>query len=185
MRIVGGAMRGRALPASVAAGTRPTSDRLREAIFNVLAHGHDDACKGARVLDLYAGTGAMGLEALSRGARFAVLVDLSAAARGAMRANVEALGCAGTARIFRRDATKLGNVAPNEPFSLVFCDPPYGEGLVKPALQSALSGGWLVPGALVVVEAEAGAADLLPEGFEELDSRLYGETQVVFARVAC
>jgi 16S rRNA (guanine966-N2)-methyltransferase len=102
-----------------------------------------------------------------------------------MRANVEALGCAGTARIFRRDATKLGNVAPNEPFSLVFCDPPYGEGLVKPALQSALSGGWLVPGALVVVEAEAGAADLLPEGFEELDSRLYGETQVVFARVAC
>ena len=184
MRIVGGTLRGRALPGSVAAGTRPTSDRLREAIFNVLAHGHADACKGARVLDLYAGTGAMGLEALSRGARFAVLVDLSAAARGAMRANVEALGCAGTARIFRRDAMKLGAVAPHDPFSLVFCDPPYGRDLATAALASAAKGGWFAPGALVVVEEATGAALTLPAGLTLLEERDYGDTRVVFARAA-
>jgi 16S rRNA (guanine966-N2)-methyltransferase len=182
MRIVSGRFKGRTLTGPSTSAVRPTSDRLRESIFNVLAHAHDDPIEGARVLDLFAGTGAMGLEALSRGASYALFVDDSAEGRGLVRANVDALGVAGITKVFRRDATKLGPVHPNAPFSLVFCDPPYGRDLAAPALTAARDGGWLEPGALIVVEESAGSALVLPEGFEELDRRTYGDTQVVYAR---
>ena len=126
MRIVGGRLRGRALSAPKSQAIRPTADRLRESLFNILAHGYGDPVSGARVLDLFAGTGALGLEAISRGAAFALFVDDGAEARALLRANVEALGLGGVTRIFRRDATKLGPAHPVEPFALVFLDPPYG-----------------------------------------------------------
>ncbi|HEX8663121.1 MAG TPA: 16S rRNA (guanine(966)-N(2))-methyltransferase RsmD [Beijerinckiaceae bacterium] len=182
MRIVGGRFRGRALSGPRSDAIRPTSDRLRETIFNVLAHPYDDPVAGARVLDLFAGTGAMGLEALSRGAAFALFVDEGAEARGIIRANVEALGIGGATRLFRRDATRMGQAAPNTPFSLVFCDPPYGKDLASRALRSCAEGGWLEPGALVVVEEAQGAEVTLPVGFAEIEQRDYGETKVVFGR---
>src|SRR5690349_17458859 len=123
MRIVGGRLRGRALAAPKTQGIRPTADRLRESLFNILAHAYGDPVSGARVLDLFAGTGALGLEAISRGASHAQFVDDGAEARALIRQNVEALGVAAVTRIFRRDATKLGAVHPVEPFSLVFLDP--------------------------------------------------------------
>jgi 16S rRNA (guanine966-N2)-methyltransferase len=181
MRIVGGRLRGRALAGPGSDRVRPTSDRLRETIFNVLAHAYGDPVAGARVLDLFAGTGAMGLEALSRGAAFALFVDDSAAARGLIRQNIEALGLGGETRLFRRDATRTGKAA-NAPFSLAFCDPPYGKNLAPKALASCTAGGWLAPGALVVVEEAQGVEVALPEGFTELERRDYGETKVVFGR---
>src|SRR5918997_3509523 len=127
MRIVGGRFRGRTLAAPRTRAIRPTADRLRESLFNILVHGYDDPITGARVLDLFAGTGALGLEAMSRGAAFALFVDDGAEARALIRGNVEALGLGGTTRIFRRDAAKLGPAHPVEPFSLMFADPPYGQ----------------------------------------------------------
>src|ERR1700751_1226017 len=165
MRVVGGRLRGRALAAPKSQAIRPTSDRLRESLFNILAHGHGDPVTGARVLDLFAGTGALGLEAMSRGARFALFIDDGAEARALMRANVEALGLGGMTRIFRRDATKLGAAHPVEPFSLVFLDPPYGPGLPQRAPPSLGAGGWLTADALVVVEEAADAGFRVPEGF--------------------
>lgn len=182
MRIVGGRFRGRPLKGPRSDAIRPTSDRLRETIFNILAHAYDDPVAGARVLDLFAGTGAMGLEALSRGAAFALFVDEGAEARGLIRENVEALGLGGATRLFRRDATRMGPAAPNAPFSLVFCDPPYGRELAPRALSACAAGGWLVPGALVVVEEAQGAVVTLPEGFEEAERRDYGETRVLIGR---
>lgn len=182
MRIVGGRFRGRALHGPRGDAIRPTSDRLREAIFNVLAHGHDDRCADARVIDLFAGTGALGLEALSRGATFALFVDQGADARAAIRANVEALGLGGVTRLFRRDATRLGDAPPGSRFSLAFLDPPYGRGLAGPALVALVGGDWLDPGALCVVEEAADAVIEWPEGFDVLDRRTYGDTQVAFGR---
>ncbi|CAH1654932.1 Ribosomal RNA small subunit methyltransferase D [Hyphomicrobiales bacterium] len=180
MRIIGGDHKGRRLAAPKSSAVRPTSDRLRETVFNVLAHGYDDPVPGARVLDLFAGTGALGLEALSRGAAFAILVDDGTEARGLMRANVETLGVAGVTRILRRNATHMGPVMPLEPSTLVFCDPPYGKGLAERALISAAEGGWLAPDAIVVVEEAAGAGFTVPGGFAMLDRRDYGETEVIF-----
>jgi 16S rRNA (guanine966-N2)-methyltransferase len=184
MRIVGGQHRGRTLVAPRTRDIRPTSDRLRESLFNILVHGHGDPVTGARVLDLFAGTGALGLEAMSRGAAFALLVDDGAEARALIRENVETLGLGGTTRIFRRDATKLGDVHPNEPFSLVFLDPPYGRGLGGQALASARAGGWLMRDALIVVEEAAEAAFAVPEGFTEIERRRYDDTEIVFLTVA-
>ena len=184
MRIVGGQHRGRTLVAPRSRDIRPTSDRLRESLFNILAHGYDDPVTGARVLDLFAGTGAFGLEAMSRGAAFALLVDDGAEARALIRENVERLGLGGTTRIFRRDATKLGDVHPNEPFSLVFLDPPYGRGLAGQALVSARAGGWLTPDALIVVEEAAAAAFTAPDGFMEIERRRYDDTEIVFLNIA-
>jgi 16S rRNA (guanine966-N2)-methyltransferase len=180
VRIVGGKFKGRALkgPGSDSRAIRPTSDRLREALFNVLAHAYDDAAADARVLDLFAGTGALGVEALSRGARFALFVDDGAEARACLRENVEAFGLGGQTKIFRRDATKLGPAIAHGPFDLVFADPPYGKGLGERALTSARDGGWLKPGALVVWEESAEAEIVAPEGFEELERRAYGDTAV-------
>ncbi len=182
MRIVGGRLRGAALAGPRGQAIRPTSDRLREAIFNILAHGFDDPVEGARVLDLFAGTGALGLEALSRGARSVLFVEEDAAARGLIRRNIEALGATGATRIFRRDATRLGPAGRIEPFSLVFLDPPYGRGRGERALAEAAEGGWLAPGALIVWEEAAKAALEVPTGFVAVETRVYGDTQVVFLR---
>jgi 16S rRNA (guanine966-N2)-methyltransferase len=184
MRVVGGRLRGRPLAGPKSDAIRPTSDRLRETIFNVLAHGYGDPVAGARVLDLFAGTGAMGIEALSRGAAFCVFVDDGAQPRGLIRENVEALGLGGATRLFRRDATRMGPAGPNPPASLVFCDPPSGKDLAPRALRSCAEGGWLSPGALAVVEEAQGAAMTLPGGFEDLERREYGDTAVLFARYA-
>jgi 16S rRNA (guanine966-N2)-methyltransferase len=182
VRIVGGRFRGRALKGPSSDAIRPTSDRLRETIFNILAHGYGDPVAGARVLDLFAGTGAMGLEALSRGAAFALFVDESAGARGLIRENVEALGVGGQSRLFRRDATRMGPADATDPFSLVFCDPPYGRGLAERALASCAAGGWLTEDALVVVEEAQGVAVKLPAPFSEIETRDYGETKLAFGR---
>ncbi len=200
MRIIAGRHRGARLASPAGRAIRPTSDRVREALFNILAHGlpapgSDGAegagegsspaftLEGARVLDLFAGTGAMGLEALSRGAAFALFVETSAEARGLIRRNIEALGLTGAARIFRRDATRLGPIGRMAPFDLVFCDPPYGAGLGERALAAAVAGGWLAPGAIVIWEesAEAGADIALPEGLAEIDRRVWGDTQAIIA----
>jgi 16S rRNA (guanine966-N2)-methyltransferase len=183
MRIVGGRLRGRVLAAPRSATIRPTADRLREALFNILAHAYGDPVTDARVLDLFAGTGALGLEALSRGAAFALLIDDAAAARALMRDNVETLGLGGGARIFRRDATALGAVHPLDPFGLAFLDPPYGKGLAERALTSAQAGGWLLPEALVVVEEAADAGFMPPAGFAEIERRRYDDTEFIFLRV--
>lgn len=182
MRIVGGALRGRALHAPRSQSIRPTSDRLRESVFDILAHAYGDPVSGSAVVDLFAGTGALGLEALSRGAARALFVDDGAEARALLRANIEALGLGGVTRVFRRDATKLGLAPPGETFSLVFLDPPYGKGLATRALASLLAGGWLAPGALLVVEEAADAIVELPEGLSRLDQRRYGDAQIVLAQ---
>src|SRR5215468_2958327 len=177
MRIVGGRLGGRTLAAPKSNAIRPTSDRLRESLFNILAHRYGDAVAGARVLDLFAGTGALGLEAISRGAAFALFVDDAAEARALIRENVAALGLGGVTRIFRRDATKLGPAHPVEPFSLAFLDPPYGQGLAVAALIAARDGGWLAPGALIAVEEAAKSAFAAPPGFSELERRAYDDTE--------
>lgn len=183
MRIVGGQHRGRALAAPRTRDIRPTSDRLRESLFNILAHAYGDPITGARVLDLFAGTGALGLEAISRGAAFALFVDEGAEARALLRENVTTLGFGGTTKIFRRDASKLGDAHPIEPFSLVFLDPPYGRGLAEQALISARAGGWLAPDALIVVEEAADAAFAAPDGFTEVERRRYDDTEIVLLHV--
>ena len=182
MRVVGGRLRSRPIAGPKCDGLRPTADRLREALFNILAHAYGDPVSGARVLDLFAGTGALGIEAASRGATFVLFVDDGVEARALLRNNAEALGLGGTTRIFRRDATKLGPVHPLDPFTLAFLDPPYRKGLAEKALASAREGGWLKPAALVVVEEAADAAFKAPEGFEELERRQYDDTELIFLR---
>ncbi len=182
MRIVAGRFRGAPLVAPKSQETRPTSDRLRETVFNILAHGLDVDLEGARVLDLFAGTGALGFEAMSRGARHCTFIEEGAEARGVIRRNMETLGLNGAAKIFRRDATRMGQPGTIEPFDLVFADPPYARGLGEKALASAASGGWIKAGALCVLEESASSAIELPEGFAELDRRQAGDSQVVFLR---
>jgi 16S rRNA (guanine966-N2)-methyltransferase len=162
---------------------RPTADRLRESLFNILMHAYDNPIDGARVLDLFAGTGALGIEAVSRGAAFALFVDNGAEARALLRNNVEALGLGGVTKVFRRDATNLGPAHPVEPFSLVFLDPPYCKGLAEQALASLCDGAWLMAGALLVVEEAKAAGFAAPEGFEELERRAYDDTEFVFLKV--
>ena len=185
MRIVGGKFKGHSIAAPAGQATRPTTDRVREAIFNILAHGIDGFdVAGARVLDLFSGTGALGLEAVSRGARFCQFVDDSAEARGMIRRNADALGVIGLVKIWRRDATKLGPCAPQPGFDLVFADPPYGKGLGKKALHSLVDGGWLNEDAVVVVEESVKAEIGNVAGLILLNARDYGDTQVRFYRFA-
>lgn len=184
MRITGGTFRGRLLAAPRDMAVRPTSDRTRQAIFNMLMHkdfGIGFALEGAAVADLFAGTGALGIEALSHGARWCLLVDDSADSRALQRQNVETLNLTGATRIWRRDATDLGPLAPTAggPFQLVFLDPPYRKGLGPKAMASLLAGGWLAPGALLVVETEP-MEPLEARGYRLLDERDYGETRVRF-----
>ena len=184
MRVVGGRLRGRNLAAPSSRDIRPTADRLRESVFNILMHAYENPIEGARVLDLFAGTGALGIEAVSRGAAFTLFVDNGAEARALLRNNVEALGLGGVTKVYRRDATDLGPAHPVEPFALVFLDPPYGKGLAEQALASLRDGGWLVPGALLVVEEAKAAAVAVPDGFEELERRAYDDTEFVFLRAS-
>src|SRR5216684_302525 len=158
MRVVGGRLKGRNLASPSSRDIRPTADRLRESVFNILIHAYDDPIQEARVLDLFAGTGALGIEAISRGAAFALFVDNGAEARALLRNNVESLGLGGVTKVFRRDAGNLGPAHPVEPFSLVFLDPPYRMKLAEKALASLRDGGWLTPKALLVFE-EAREAD--------------------------
>lgn len=184
MRIVAGKFRGAHIEAPKGLATRPTSDKVRQALFNVLEHGapgFDFA--GARVLDLFAGSGALGLEALSRGARFCLFVEESAEARASIRRNVEALGLTGASKIWRRDAIRLGPAGTLQSFDLVFCDPPYGKGLGERALAAAVEGRWVRPGAIAVLEERADAEITWPLPFAEIDRRHYGDTAVAIARV--
>lgn len=183
MRIVAGKFRGRAIGGPSETDIRPTSDRLRETIFNILAHAYDDPVMNAAVIDLFAGTGAMGLEAISRGARRTLFVEEAAKARALIRANVDALGVGGETRIFRRDARKLGEAPPGEKFTLAFLDPPYGQHLAEEALIAMREGHWLAPEALIVVEESLDAEVELPTGYKLLETRGYGATKIIFARV--
>ncbi|MBN9554443.1 MAG: 16S rRNA (guanine(966)-N(2))-methyltransferase RsmD [Alphaproteobacteria bacterium] len=184
MRITGGKLGGRRLFAPDDARVRPTSDRTRQAIFNILEHRDFDigfTVENAAVADLFAGTGALGIEALSRGARFCLLVDDAAESRALQRENVEALGLTGVTKIWRRDATDLGPLGAGAggPFDLVFLDPPYRKDLISPALQSLRDGGWLATHALLVIETAKGENFDAP-GYEKLDARDYGETEIAF-----
>jgi 16S rRNA (guanine966-N2)-methyltransferase len=187
LRIVSGSFRGKALAAPKGEATRPTSDRARQAIFNILEHAAwSPGLCDVRVIDLFAGSGALGFEALSRGAAFCLFVETDEAARGAIRDNVEALGLFGQTRVHRRDATALGMRPSSDgpPFELAFLDPPYAKGLGETALASLANGGWLAPGALVVFERGAAEPDVSFPGFEPLDVRDYGAAKVCFLRLA-
>ena len=186
MRVTAGRLKGRALVAPPDLNVRPTSDKVRQAIFNILEHSAlvpDFTLEGARILDLFAGTGALGIEAVSRGGSYALFIDDAAESRAYIRRNVEALGLTGATKIWRRDARDLGPVA-GEKFRLAFLDPPYRKGLVAPALLSLAGGHWLSPDALTVVETSTDEAVPETPGFEILDSRDYGDTRVQFMRTA-
>jgi 16S rRNA (guanine966-N2)-methyltransferase len=181
MRIVGGRFKGHHLVTPEGSATRPTSDRVRESIFNILAHGISGfTLEGARVLDLFAGTGALGFEALSRGARWCHFIEEQTAARGIIRANADKLGVIGQCKIWRRDAADLGLCAPLAKFDLAFADPPYSKGLGEKSLRSVINGGWLNEGAVVVLEESDQAVIPQIEGLELVDERSYGETRVRF-----
>lgn len=189
MRIVSGLYRGKPIAAPEGRDTRPTSDRARQAMFNMLEHASwAPSLQGVRVIDLFAGSGALGLEAISRGAGFCLFVETDEAARGAIRRNIEALSPAGDlfgrTRVHRRDATDLGPrpASQTEGFGLAFLDPPYGRGLGERALANLLAGGWLAPGAVTVFERGAEEADVAPDGFELLQARTYGAARVLFLR---
>lgn len=185
MRIVSGEFRGKALIAPEGQATRPTSDRARQAIFNILEHAPwSPGMRDLRVMDLFAGSGALGFEALSRGAAFCLFVETDEAARGAIRDNVEAMSLFGKTRVHRRDATDLGIKpgADGPPFDLAFLDPPYAKGLGEKALERLAAGGWLANGATVVFERGASEPPFEVSGFDALDTREYGAARVHFLR---
>jgi 16S rRNA (guanine966-N2)-methyltransferase len=184
MRIVAGRFKGRALTSPQGAATRPTSDRARAAVFNMLEHAPWAApLAGARVIDLFSGTGALGLEALSRGAGHVLFVETAPAARAALQANVAALGVAGSVRVLNRDAVKLEGLD-GPAFDLAFLDPPYRKGLAGAALDRLRDGRWLDDGAIVVVEQGADEPDLAIAGFEVLDARRYGAARITILQRA-
>jgi 16S rRNA (guanine966-N2)-methyltransferase len=188
MRITGGTLGGRRLATPQDDRVRPTSDRTRQAVFNMLQHkdfGIGFELEGAAVIDLFAGTGALGIEAISHGARWCLMVDDNADSRALQRENVEALGLTGATRIWRRDATDLGPIGPaaGGPFNLVFLDPPYRKELIPKALASLKEGGWLLANALIVAETDAKEVIDAP-GFALIDERSYGETRVRFFTLA-
>lgn len=185
MRIVSGEFRGKALAAPDGQSTRPTSDRARQAIFNILEHAPwSPGVRDLRVIDLFAGSGALGFEAVSRGAAFCLFVETDEAARGAIRENVDAMGLFGRTRVHRRDATQLGvrPGADGPAFHLAFLDPPYAKGLGETALAKLAEGGWLQPGAIIVFERGSAEPPFTVEGFEELDARDYGAARVYFLK---
>jgi len=184
MRIVAGAQRGRPIAAPGGQATRPTADRTRQALFNVLEHAPwSPGLMGARVIDLFAGSGALGLEALSRGAAFCLFADRDPAAAAAAAGNLASLRLQGRGAVRRRDATRLGASGDEGgAFDLAFLDPPYARGLAEPALAALAAGGWLAPGALAVVERGAAEPPLAAPGFTLLDSRTWGAARVWFLR---
>ncbi len=181
MRIVSGSAGGLHLKVPKGHKVRPTADQVKEAVFNILTNRF--SLTDIAILDLFAGTGALGIEAISRGAAFALFVDNGTEARALLRNNVEALGLGGVTKVYRRDASNLGPAHPVEPFSLVFLDPPYAKKLAEKALISLCDGGWLTPKALLVVEEAKAAEFAAPEGFEELERRVYDDTEFVFLRL--
>jgi len=186
MRIIAGAYRGRTLVAPKGQSVRPTADRARQALYNVLEHAPwgGRPWEGARVIDGFAGSGALGLEALSRGAAWCLFVDNDRAARAAIEANLTSLGCGDRARVLGLDATRLGARGAEAPFDLVFLDPPYGSGLAPDALAALTGGGWLGPGALAVVERGQGEGPIEVAGSAPLDERAWGKARVTFLRVS-
>jgi 16S rRNA (guanine966-N2)-methyltransferase len=180
MRIVAGKFRGKQLSSPDDDSIRPTADRVRESMFNILASRLGPSFDGLRVLDLFAGTGALGLEALSRGAANVVFVDTGAEARGLIRDHIEAFGAGGVTKLLRRDATSLGPAGTMGPVDLVFLDPPYGKGLGEKALVSLREGGWLQPETVIVLEEGSDVAVELPPGFVLEDRREYGAAAVHF-----
>jgi 16S rRNA (guanine966-N2)-methyltransferase len=182
MRIISGRWKGKALVAPIGQGTRPTSDRARQAVFNIIEHAPwSRSLSSARVLDLFAGTGALGLEALSRGAGACLFLDTDANARAALATNIEACGAQGVTRVWKRDAACLDPLpaTANGPFNLVFIDPPYGQGLDVAALKG-LAQGWVAPGGIIMLERGRGEGALLTPDFEVLDTRDYGAAEVSF-----
>lgn len=185
MRVVGGTLKGRPLNTPRSGAIRPTTDRVRESIFNILVHGVPDfTIENALVLDLFAGSGALGLEALSRGAKFALFVEQSAEARGLIRRNIEDMGLTGVTKIYRRDATNLGDMQRFDPFNLIFLDPPYGRAVGEKALIAARDGGWMTDDAICVFEEEKLSEIDLPDGFEFIDDRTYGNTRIMILRLS-
>ncbi|WP_398476964.1 16S rRNA (guanine(966)-N(2))-methyltransferase RsmD [Tardiphaga sp.] len=182
MRVIGGRLRGRNIAGPSTQAIRPTQDRLRESLFNILMHAYENPMLDARVLDLYAGTGALGIEAVSRGAKFTLFVDNGSEARALLRDNVESLGLGGVTKVYRRDASDPGPAHPVEPFALVFIDPPYRQKLAEKSLVALRNGGWLVPDALVVVEEAKDAEFVAPDGYEEIERRAYDDTEFTFLR---
>lgn len=183
MRVVGGRLRGRALTGPSDQSVRPTSDRVRESVFNILEHSIlSDGLEGLRVIDLFAGTGALGIEALSRGAKYCLFIDNDAASRALIRTNAEIFSLTGVSKIFRRDATDLGPVGTMEAFSVAFLDPPYRRSMAERGLNALRDGGWLKPGAVIVIEEDARSIVELQSGFEHLDQRRYGDTQVLILK---
>jgi 16S rRNA (guanine966-N2)-methyltransferase len=183
VKISGGKFRGRVLFEPKDSRVRPTSDKARQAIFNILAHndfGTEFVLEGAKVIDIFAGTGALGIEALSRGASFCLFIDDNAESRALIRSNIEALNLTGVSKIWRRDGTELGPLAAGAggPFDLAFLDAPYRQGLTQRALESLARGGWLAKNALVIAETAAGESLPAPSGFRLVDTRSYGETSV-------
>jgi len=182
MRIVAGQHKGRPITAPKGRGTRPTSDRAREALFNVLAHADwAPDLQGARVSDLFTGSGALGLEAISRGAAFCLFVETDHGARGAIRSNIEAMGLYGVTRLHRRSATDLGEkpAGVGAPFDIAFLDPPYGRDLVPPALGTLIKGHWLTEGALAVIETGADETFDTPPGWTVQDERTSGAARII------
>jgi 16S rRNA (guanine966-N2)-methyltransferase len=184
VRIVAGQWRGRAIRTPEVSATRPTSDRARQAVFNILEHAPwSPGLEDQRIIDLFAGSGALGLEALSRGAAFCLFVERAETALTAIRANAQAFGASAGARILRQDAARLGMRPPTEaPFDMAFLDPPYGQGLGEQALEALRDGGWLAPEAVAVLERGADEAGAVPDGYELLDERRYGAAKVSFLR---
>jgi 16S rRNA (guanine966-N2)-methyltransferase len=182
-RIISGQWRGKNLAAPEGGATRPTHERAREALFNILEHRFQIDWDSTRVLDLFAGSGMLGFEALSRGATYAVFVDTDAQARGVLRTNIEALGVAARTKIYRRDACALGENALNEPFSLIFCDPPYAlQDAAVRACVSAFEQGWIAKGAVLALEGHRESATPLLPFAEHIDERIWGEAKVCFYR---
>lgn len=184
VRIVGGEFRGRILATPKTGDIRPTTDRTRESLFNILSHAYPEALDGTRVIDLFAGTGAVGLEALSRGAAQALFVENSVEGRGLLRTNIDNLGLGGRAKILKRGATDLGEPGTIAPFDLLFADPPYGKGLGEAALAECHRRGWLVPGALAILEERADVDPAVGPPYLPLEARTFGDTRMHFYRYA-
>ena len=180
MRIVGGKYRGRSIASPKTDKIRPTKDRTRESLFNILEHSYSDLLEDGRMLELFAGTGAVGIEALSRGCEFVLFVEQSIEGRGLLRQNTDNLSLHGCTKIFKRDATKLGHISKFEQFTILFADPPYGLGLGEKAILSAVDNGWMVDQALVILEERSDIEPALDARFSQLDKRPFGDTNIWF-----
>ncbi|WP_455474313.1 16S rRNA (guanine(966)-N(2))-methyltransferase RsmD [Bartonella sp. B30(2025)] len=183
MRVIGGKFAGRVLCAPISQSIRPTSDRTRESLFNILSSREEQFWDNKRILDLFAGTGALGIEALSRGAKFAVFVENSVEGRGLIQKNIEAFELQSAGKILRRDATKLGNIGTMFPFDIICADPPYGHCLGELAFISTLKGGWAKANTLFILEEKKNAIIRLPDIFYIDDKRLYGDTAIHFYKL--